>query len=214
MKKCKIALSDESPFIMRSVRHYLACFASQTEIFSFPMETEKIIEELIANPVDILITEISSTCSDISSDGTEKIKEITQKLPNLSLIILTSQRNTALLQGILKYPVAGIISKFDEGEELTNALTHLFANGGEPYISSSVQALFAEAKKAGEKGRLTLSEVEVIRKIAQGYSLSEIAKLRKRSVSTIATQKYNAMRKLLLHSTTDLIKYAFSEKLI
>ncbi|MCX2202695.1 LuxR C-terminal-related transcriptional regulator [Pantoea agglomerans] len=47
-----------------------------------------------------------------------------------------------------------------------------------------------------------------------GYSLMEIAKARKRSISTVATQKYNAMRKLQLQSNTDLIKYVFAQQLI
>jgi len=214
MEEYKIALSDESPFIMRSARDYLACFAAKTKIIAFPAEGKLLIQRLIATPVDILITEFSSTCQDSSLEGIEKIKKITQDFPQLRLIILTAQRNIAILQGILKYPVAGLVSKYDEGEELTNALTHLLAAGRQPWLSSGIRRLLAEAKQKNVNNRLTLAEMEVIRRIAQGYSLSDIARLRKRSISTISTQKYNAMRKLFLHSTSDLIKYAFSEKLI
>ena len=65
-----------------------------------------------------------------------------------------------------------------------------------------------------EKETLTSSELEVIRLFAMGYSLTEIAQNRKRSVSTVATQKYNAMRKLLLSSNTDLIKYVYSQNML
>jgi len=199
---------------MRSERDYLACFSAQAEIVTFPIEGVLLMQSLAAKPVDILITEYSCGSADFSFDGIEKIKSITQKFPALKLIILTSQRNIAILQGILKYPVAGVVSKYDEGEELTSALTHLFAEGKQPYISSGIRRLLTPMEKMAAKDRLTLAEVEVIRKIAQGHSLSDIAKLRQRSVSTVSTQKYNAMRKLLLQSTSDLIKYAFSEKLI
>lgn len=214
MTKYKIALSDESPFILRSVKDYLTCFSAQADIICLPVEGDLLIQSLSVNTTDVLITEFSSSGNDLSLDGIEKIKKIIQKFPKLKLIILTSQRNIAILRGIIKYQVAAVISKFDEGEELTSALIHLFAGGKPPWLSSSIRGFLSDAQKTRTKERLTLSEVEVIRKIAQGHSLSDIARSRKRSISTISTQKYNAMRKLLLRSNTDLIKYAFSEKLI
>nr|WP_306278208.1 MULTISPECIES: LuxR C-terminal-related transcriptional regulator [unclassified Pantoea] len=73
------------------------------------------------------------------------------------------------------------------------------------------------AQSASDEPAQTLlspAEVEVIRLFAIGYSLMEISKARKRSISTVATQKYNAMRKLQLQSNTDLIKYVFAQQLI
>ncbi|MCZ5806281.1 response regulator transcription factor [Enterobacter hormaechei] len=43
--------------------------------------------------------------------------------------------------------------------------------------------------------------------IVEGFSTTEIARHRNRSVSTIATQKHNAMKKLNLSNHSELIKY-------
>ncbi len=82
------------------------------------------------------------------------------------------------------------------------------------YLSEKIRGLMGHNHANTEKEVLTCSELEVIRLFAMGYSLTEIAQNRKRSVSTVATQKYNAMRKLLLSSNTDLIKYVYSQNML
>ncbi|KAB8312786.1 DNA-binding response regulator [Erwinia endophytica] len=212
--KYKIALSDESPFILSSVRYFLSSYCPEVEIHNYPLEGALLLHKIKSHPVDVLITEFSLSYDEGSLDGIEKIKELTKKIPELKIIILTSQRNMAILTSILKYKVSGLVSKNDEGEELINALSFANSDRKEPYLSSSIKRILSNSLHSKRKDELTSSEMEVIRQIALGYRLTEIAKSRKRSVSTISTQKYNAMRKLLLTNTTDLIKYAYSEKII
>ena len=82
------------------------------------------------------------------------------------------------------------------------------------YLSEKIRDLMGKNPANLEKETQARSEKEVIRLFAMGYSLTEIARNRKRSVSTVATQKYNAMRKLLLSSNTDLIKYVYSQNML
>jgi len=57
-------------------------------------------------------------------------------------------------------------------------------------------------------------EREVLKLLADGLIVKEIASLLNLSVKTVEAHKYNLMRKLDLHNKTDLVKYALHKKLI
>lgn len=209
----RIALSDESPFITRATKGFLLSNFPGCNILTYPLDGKLLLQGIRKNPVDFLITDFSSNHEDVTLDGIERIKEINRCAPDVKIIILTSHKNESILLNILKYRVWALVSKSDECEELINALYYKDSKIKGAYLSARMKVILSNPD-VGHKGVLTSSEVEVIRQIALGYSLTDIAKSRKRSVSTISTQKYNAMRKLLLTSTTDLIKYAYVERMI
>jgi len=61
---------------------------------------------------------------------------------------------------------------------------------------------------------LSAREREVLRMLAEGLSVKEIAYRLKLSVKTVEAHKYNLMRKLDVHDRTELVKYAIQKKLI
>ena len=80
-----------------------------------------------------------------------------------------------------------------------------------PYFSAKIRARLHRSdgnKKDGGKAALTKKEINVIRLFASGASLTEIARQVNRSVSTVATQKSTAMKKLHLATNADLVKYS------
>jgi len=83
------------------------------------------------------------------------------------------------------------------------------------FFSSSCSHVKNYLVKGKEKGSpLTPKELEVIRLFSSGYTLSEIAVRQNRTISTISTQKYNAMRRLGVSSNIELIRYAYAKGLI
>lgn len=56
---------------------------------------------------------------------------------------------------------------------------------------------------------LSPKEWEVLYLVAQGYSISDIAVRKSRAISTVATQKQNAMKKLNLSNNSELIRYMY-----
>jgi len=62
--------------------------------------------------------------------------------------------------------------------------------------------------------RLSDREREVLKLLADGLALKEIAERLVLSVKTVDTHKSNMMRKLDLHDRSEVIKYAIQRKLI
>ena len=211
--KVRVAISDDSPFITDSIRHILKRDLADLSVEIYPSQNQALLDKLQAEPVDLLITDFNLTF-DNSLGGIQKIQSICRKAAEAKVIILTSQQTVAILADLLKQPVRAVVSKTDERAEMIRALHHAISAHHGVYLSEKMRDLLGKVPLNSEKDALTCSELEVIRLFAMGYSLTDIAQKRKRSVSTVATQKYNAMRKLYLSSNTDLIKYVYSQNML
>jgi len=209
-----IGVSDESPFIVYSIQSILATEFNHQEICAYPVDAENLLIRLKEKKPDILITDFSFSFERNDLTGVKKIEEIHNQIPELGIIVFTAQTNQAILKRVLQIPVKAIVSKRDDRRELVKAFHWTCSAHSGIYYSEQMKHLARDNLSGPVKSLLSPSEVEVIRLFAMGYNLMDIAKLRKRSVSTVATQKYNAMRKLQLHSNTDLIKYVFAQELI
>ncbi|MEM6052584.1 response regulator transcription factor [Erwinia sp. P7711] len=210
----RIGVSDESPFIIYSIQSILAAEITRQEIYSYPVEAEHLLIRLKEQTPDILITDFSFSFERNDLNGVKKLEEIHKQLPELNIIVFTTQSSKAILNRILQIPVKAIVSKRDDQRELIEAVQWVCSASPGIYYSRQMKKLAQESLACSANTLLSSSEMEVIRLFAMGYSLMDIAKLRERSVSTVATQKYNAMHKLQLHSNTDLIKYVFSQELV
>ncbi|MEN4935660.1 response regulator [Pantoea agglomerans] len=213
-RRFKVGVSDESPFIFYSIQKILSTGFHNLDIAAYPVEAENLFVKLNSDPPDILITDFCFNFERNDLNGVRKLEEIYNHNANLKIIIFTAQNSPAILKRILQIPVNAIVSKRDDIRDLVEALHWVCSSNSEIFYSEKMKNLAHSASEEPAQTLLSPAEVEVIRLFAIGYSLMEIAKARKRSISTVATQKYNAMRKLQLQSNTDLIKYVFAQQLI
>lgn len=208
-----IAISDDHPHIIYSLKMLF----EGNEQFVIANETvcgKNLLSILASKPTDIVITDfsLSSDCSAI--DGFTKLRALNGRFPDVKIVLLTSQSNTAILRSACDYGVKSIVSKSDPIEETVLACQHVMTQPGY-YFSASFSHVENYLIKGKAKGSpLTPKELEVIRLFSSGYTLSEIAQRQNRTISTISTQKYNAMRRLGVSSNIELIRYAYAKGLI
>lgn len=210
----RVGIYDESPFILYSIQAILIKEHSDLDINIYAIEAKDLQSDLSDHIPDILITDFSFSFERNNLNSVRKLGQLQKNNPDLKIIIFTAQKSQAILKGVLQLPVSAIVHKCDDIRDLVKAFDWVCSSKSETYYSEQMRSLLLPAPAEPVKTILTPSEIEVIRLYASGYSLMEIAKSRKRSISTVATQKYNAMRKLQLQSNTDLIKYVFAKELI
>jgi DNA-binding NarL/FixJ family response regulator len=91
------------------------------------------------------------------------------------------------------------------------------ASGG-AFISAEVAQQLALGAMPGAQAALheTLSdrEFQILRMIAEGLSITEIAARLSLSVKTVSTHKGNIQNKMNLSSTADLVRYAITHRLV
>ncbi|MBD8216471.1 response regulator transcription factor [Erwinia persicina] len=208
-----VAISDDHPHIINSLKVLFA----RSDRFSITSETvcgKSLLNVLASTPTDIAITDFSLSSDRSAIDGFAKLRALHSRFPAMKIVLLTSQNNTAILRGACDYGVKAIVSKADPVDETVQACQHITTQSG-CYFSSSFSHIKNYLVKGQEKGSpLTPKELEVIRLFSSGYTLSEIAHRQNRTISTISTQKYNAMRRLGVSSNIELIRYAYAQGLI
>lgn len=165
---------------------------------------------------DVIVMDI--TLPDISGiDATKRIKE---ELPDVSVVALTIHEDEQYFFEMLQAGASGYVPKRAAPEDLITSIRAAFA--GEIYIYPSLaKALVADFLGRSSQGSehasldgLTMREQEVLGLLAEGLSNDEIGESLQISKHTVARHRENLMRKLELHSRSELVKYAIRKGLI
>ncbi|MCM7514312.1 LuxR C-terminal-related transcriptional regulator [Enterobacter hormaechei] len=169
--------------------------------------TEQALAAVADKGVDIFLTEFNYLLNhkEWSTEVSSRFTALC-KTHNVRRVLLVPELPYGLLKKVLQMKFELTISQQDEFSELKKEIPALLMTEmPKPLISSWLR----QAMRAGSRSRSILSarEWEVLHLIVEGFSTTEIARHRNRSVSTIATQKHNAMKKLNLSNHSELIKY-------
>jgi two-component system response regulator NreC len=152
--------------------------------------------------------------------GIEATRAIKSKFPDVKIVALTIHEDEEYFFQMLNAGASGYVPKRAAPEELITAINA--AAIGEVYLYPSLAKLlvrdFLSAERpAGEKinlDGLTEREHEVLTHLAEGASNHEIASSLIISPKTVERHRENLMRKLNLHSRSDLVRYAIRKGII
>ncbi len=182
------------------------CHYPQQSIL-FNDDIDALFTIISTNPPDILISEFSFLFAHksfnrfINGDIAHYCKTC-----DVRRVIIVPSASPWLIQYIISMQFNATLSLYDNSAELQKAIAHLQQpEPGAPFISAYLKARTRSAGR--QRFPLSPGEREVLHMMAQGFTLNEIAQIKHRAVSTIATQKHNAMKKLGVTSNSELAKY-------
>jgi two-component system invasion response regulator UvrY len=148
--------------------------------------------------------------------GLDVLKQMVDAQPNLAVLVLSMHPEDQYAVRVLKTGAAGYLTKNTASEEVVGAVKKVLAGG--KYVSAALAETLAEGLNApaGKSPHETLSdrEYQVMRFIAVGKSVKEIAFELSLSVKTISTYRSRVMEKMKLKTNADIIRYAVHEKLV
>jgi DNA-binding NarL/FixJ family response regulator len=148
--------------------------------------------------------------------GLEVLKELKQIRPRLPVLILSMHSEEQFARRTLKAGASGYITKDSPRAELVKAVNKVMSGGR--YISATIaeKLLFDLDMDTGRPRHEALSdrEFEVLRLIASGKTVSEIATMLMLSDSTISTYRGRILEKMAMKNTAELIHYALRNKLV
>ncbi|QXC37679.1 response regulator transcription factor [Aeromonas jandaei] len=203
----KIILADDHPLILTGIRSLIDQITPHCEVIAEAYQVSDLLNLLQQHHCDLLITDFSMP-GDTRSDGLVMIQQLRRDYPNLPVIVLTQIQNSAILQSLIQAGVKGLILKKSVINELADAIRQILL--GHRYIGPTVQMQLASTGISGQGNNnpLTPKESEVVRLLASGMSVTQVADYLHRSVKTISTQKKSAMVRLGLQSDSALFLYA------
>jgi len=167
------------------------------------------------NP-DVVVMDI--TLPDIS--GIEATRQLRLSHPDMPVVALTIHEDEQYFFEMLQAGASGYVPKRAAPEDLINAIQAVHA--GEVYIYPTLAKMLvadfisraSEGVNKATVNGLTPREQEVLAVLAEGLSNDEIADKLAISRHTVARHRENVMRKLNLHSRSELVKYAIRKGLI
>lgn len=180
--------------------------------FSVFKHYDALLQITSVQPVDLIILDLS-TWFTIISNTSQSLRQTTDDAlaSGCKVLLILLEADAHIIDQLVKMNVDAIISMSDSSAELKRAIEHVL----NPEIQHKyISAYIAQQLYSGKYERLSKKEWEVIKMFSEGYSLLEIAEKRCRAISTVATQKMNAMKKLNLRNNGELIKYFYIHSLL
>ena len=216
-KKITVLIADDHPMMLMGICNVLSTKAN-LEIVAKASNGEEALEEIRTLSPDIAILDINMPLI----DGLDVASQMRDEGSPTKVIILSLHDDQEKVTKFLKSGAMGYVLKKNSPEELLSAIEEVYL--GEAFLSPSIsKAILDEARKSSFSSatktfsscqELSKRQVEVLTYLAQGLSTKQIADILPICESTVSKCRENIKKKLNLHTTAELVKYAISKGLI
>ncbi|MEO7524388.1 MAG: response regulator transcription factor [Ferruginibacter sp.] len=207
----RILIADDHSVVRKGLRQILLEGFPTAHIEEVP-DAEEMIKKIMQFPWDVVISDLSMP----GRSGLEALSQLKQINPKLPVLILSIHPEDQYALRVLKAGASGYLSKDMAPDELVNAVQRVML--GKKYITASIAEKLASVldQDSGKAAHETLSDREfsVLKLLAAGKSVSEIAESLFLSVTTVSTYRSRIMTKMGMRNNADLTLYSIEHKLI
>lgn len=208
MQTTNILLLDDHALVAEGLRELLKKILPDDNTIDAFVSIEKAKKSLQTFPYHVIITDLIMPGQDVP----DFITYVRRTYPDIIILVISSIVDINRVKECLSLGVHGYISKASHPDEIKLAIENTL--NGKKFISSDLSGRLASSILSIESTTLTKKELEVVRLIAAGHKAKVVAEKLHVSPITIMTHKRNLMQKLNLHSTIELVKYAYDNHLV
>jgi len=207
----RILIADDHAVVRRGLKQILADEFKQAH-FGEAANAREALDRLRKENWDAVVLDITMP----GRSGLEALKEIREEKPKLPVLVLSMHPEDQFAVRVLKSGASGYMTKESAPEELVGAIKKVLAGGR--YVSPSLAEKMAsylaiDTPKAPHE-RLSDREFVVLRMIASGKTVSQIAEELSLSVKTVSTYRTRILEKMGMKSSAELTHYAFKYSLV
>jgi two-component system response regulator NreC len=216
MKKIRVVLADDH-IVLRSGLKLLLDTTADIDVVGEASNAAEALRITVEIKPDVLLLDITMP----NASGIDAIREIKEKTPSISILILTMHESEGYLLDALKAGASGYVLKRVADNELIDAIKAV--HSGEvivpPSLTRSVVkemisgGISQEASGGANKTHLSQREFEILNMVVYGYTNQQLAERLCLSVKSVETYKTRIMEKLNLHSRVELVRYALEQGL-
>jgi len=200
---CRILLADDHDVVRRGLKTLLESKPGFEVCGEARTGREAVAKTQELKP-DVVVMDISMP----ELNGLDATLQIRKAMPQAKVVIITQHDSEELVRQVANIGARGYVLKTDSEKDLVNAVTAVCQH--QSFVNPRTRDPLAEGMvtEMPMRQNLTGREREVIQLLAEGKSSKEVATTLKISVKTAETHRANIMRKLNLHSVSDLVRYA------
>ena len=207
----KILIADDHPIVRKGLKEIIE-ETSDMKVIDEASTGQVVLDKVFKTEFDVVLLDISMP----GKSGLDILKELINHRSKLTVLVLSMHPEEQYAMQVFKAGASGYLTKESAPDELLTALRKV-SKGGK-YVSSSLAEKLAYAlEKDVEKAPheiLSAREYEVMRKIASGKTVTDIARELFLSPKTISTYRTRILEKMGMKNNAELIRYAIKNHLV
>ncbi|GMQ30112.1 response regulator transcription factor [Algoriphagus confluentis] len=213
--KIKIAIAEDNSFLLKAVRDKLTLF-EDLEVKFWAMNGEELLKKLEEDSnVQLILMDIEMP----KMNGIEAVGKVTQKYPQIKIIMLTVFDNDENIFKAIQAGANGYFLKEVDPPTLHRGILDTLEGGAAMTPSIAMKALkllrnppnFEEAK---EEINLTAREIEILEQTSKGLNYNQIGENLFISPKTVRKHIENIYAKLQVHNKLEAVQKAVKNRII
>ena len=215
MSRIRILLADDHTLFRQGVRTLLAS-ETDMEVVGEAADGSAAAERAAELKPDVVLLDIGMP----GPSSFETTRQIKRNRPETKVLFLTMYDDEDYLLEGMEVGANGYVLKDSPALQLVAAVRDVYRGGSylSPRMLSQLVNDFRTRVKTSDRtprfASLTPREKEVLKMLAEGNSVKEVATQLNLSVKTVEAHKFNLMRKLDIHNKAHLVQYAIQKKVI
>ncbi len=207
----KILIVDDHAVVRRGLRQILADEFRRAD-FGEARNAQEALARVWKEKWDVVVLDISMP----GRSGLEVLREIKNAKAKVPVLVLSMHPEDQFAVRVLKAGASGYMTKESAPEELVRAVQKLLAGGRyvSPSLAEKMALYLTEDLKGTPHERLSNREFQVMRLIASGKTVREIAEENFLSVKTVRTYRQRILEKMGLKRNAELTRYALEHQLV
>jgi two-component system, NarL family, invasion response regulator UvrY len=206
-----VLIADDHTVVRQGLKQILSSDA-QLRVVGEAATGDEVLSLVESLRVDALVLDISMP----GKNGLDVLKELKRTHPSLPVLVLSMHPEDQFAIRVLRAGASGYVTKESAPDELVGALRKVCSGG--KYVSPQLAeklAVFIENEKDGPlHEQLSDREFQVLRMLALGKTVSQIADELLLSVKTVSTYRTRVLEKMSMGTNADLTRYALQNKLV
>lgn len=214
MAKIRVLQIDDHTLFRQGIRTLLAAESDIEVAGEAPNAADGVASARELRP-DVVLMDIGMP----GMSSFEATRQIRKERPETRVLFLSMYDDEDYLAECVEIGASGYVLKDSPADQLTTAIRE--AHRGGSYLSPRLLTKLVDGFRSGHGapmqprfGTLTKREREILKMLAEGKSVKEIASEFDLSVKTVEAHKFNLMRKLDIHNKAQLVQYAIQKKII
>jgi two-component system, NarL family, invasion response regulator UvrY len=207
----RVLIADDHTVVRQGLKQILSD-DPQLSVVGEAADGNEVLTALETLSVDALVLDITMP----GRNGLDVLKEVKRKRPGLPVLVLSMHPEDQFAIRILRAGAAGYITKESAPEELVGALRKVCSGGKyvSPQLAEKLAVFIGDETTRPPHEKLSDREFEVLRMLALGKTVTEVAEELLLSVKTVSTYRSRVLEKMKMTSNADLTRYALQNELI
>ena len=208
----RVLLADDHIIVRGGLRRILE-ESGDMEVVAEAAEGREALQQIHQTKPDVAVVDISMP----GLDGLEVISQVRHYYPKMPILILTMHEEEQYVVRAIAAGANGYITKRSAPEQLVKAIRKVHAGGR--YLSDTAAESLAQHLAGGKRhtsplDTLSNREIQVLRHLALGRTVKEIAQAYNLSPNTVHTYRLRLLKKLNLRNNSELSRFAIQNRLV